>query len=223
MLYESQETCSRLCKLEHQRQHMPLRRRVHLAPAQCFLFLRYSYTIALSSDPPTPPLIILQVPIAGCLSAHTVYIHCRCLSSFRRAVLTLLLALPELYNLQLNGLVYPALQFGAVAELEEYLEPNEKGRQEDGLHEVVQQRWGSSLELSVSDELGNPACDVDCAGPGVGSRTIGRCEVVRIRGAADENWSQHGTCDRLHENVQRRVQDGPDSADIEREIRYGEP
>lgn len=52
--------------------------------------------------------------------------------------MALLLALPELLNLQVNGLVYSALQFGAVAELEEYLEPYEEGCQEDGLHKVVQ-------------------------------------------------------------------------------------
>jgi hypothetical protein len=29
--------------------------------------------------------------------------------------------------------------------------------------------------------------------------------VVRIRGAADEDGSKHGTCDGLHEDVQRRI------------------
>ena len=137
--------------------------------------------------------------------------------------MTLLLALPKLLNLQLNSLVYPALEFGAVAEHEEYLEPDEEWSQEDGLHKVVQKRWCSSFELSVSDELGDPACDVDCAGPRVGSRTVRGREVVRIRGAADKDRSNHGTCDRLHENVQGRVQNGSGGADVEREIRYREP
>lgn len=143
--------------------------------------------------------------------------------SFCGSILTLLLALPELLDLQVNGLVYPALEFGAIAEHEEYLEPDKERSQEDGLHKVVQKRWCSSFELSVSDKLGNPACDVDCAGPRVCSRTVRGGEVVRIRGAADKDRSNHGTCDRFHEDVQGRVQNGSGRADVEREIRYREP
>jgi hypothetical protein len=75
----------------------------------------------------------------------------------------------------------------------------------------------------MSDKLGNPACDVDCASPRVGSRTVCGREVVRIRGAADEERSNHSTCDRFHEDVQGRVQNGSGRADVKRKIRYGEP
>jgi hypothetical protein len=123
------------------------------------------------------------------------------LDSFRRAILALLLALLELLDLLVDRLVYSALQFRAVAKREQDLEPDEEGSQEDCLYEVVQQRRCSSLKLAVSDELGDPACDVDCAGPGVRGCAIRGRKVVCERGAANEDGSDHCTCDRFHEDV----------------------
>jgi hypothetical protein len=142
---------------------------------------------------------------------------------FRRTVLALFLALLNLLDLQLNSLVYATFELRTVAELEEYLEPHEKRSQEDGLDKIVQQSRRPSFKFSMSNELRNPACNVNRASPRVGCRAIRRCEVIRIRGASDEYRDNHGACDRLHQDVQGRVEYSCGSADVEREIGHGKP
>jgi hypothetical protein len=71
----------------------------------------------------------LQLVVLNLITGHVFSL---CL--FHRPVR---LALLELLDVLLNGLVDAALQLWAVAEREENLEPNEEWRQEDSLDEVV--------------------------------------------------------------------------------------
>ncbi|RBQ91574.1 hypothetical protein VDGD_20451 [Verticillium dahliae] len=66
----------------------------------------------------------------------------------------------ELGNLLLDGLVDASLKLLSVTQQEQKLEPDEKGRQEDGLDKVIEQRGGALLESTVADELEDPADNV---------------------------------------------------------------
>ena len=68
---------------------------------------------------------------------------------------------PELGNLGLNLLLDAGLQLRTVAQGKEDLEPDEHGREEESLDQVVQECGGAFLESAMADELGNPADDVN--------------------------------------------------------------
>lgn len=104
-------------------------------PCAVAVFIHYTYPskVPLQYD----VLLPLTEPVLWFILAPTHHPLFRNVGLFRRAVLALGLALLELLDFLLDGLVYPALQLGAVAEHEENLEPDEERREEDSLHEVV--------------------------------------------------------------------------------------
>lgn len=134
--------------------------------AMLFAILIHYIYFTHNTSPRGPSLSQQTHPAVTCPILLRCF-HYFCL--FRRSVLVLLLALLELLNLLFHSLVYPALQFGAVAEREEDLEPDEEGCEEDGLYQIVKQRRGPSFKLAMSDKLCDPASDVDCASPRVRS------------------------------------------------------
>ena len=68
----------------------------------------------------------------------------------------------EFLNLSLNVLIQPRLQLLSIPKLEQNLHPYKERRQEERLNEVIQQCRCPPLVLSVPDELGEPAHDMDC-------------------------------------------------------------
>jgi hypothetical protein len=120
------------------------------------------------------------------------------LLSFRGAIL---LALPELLNVLLNGLIDTALQLGAVSARKEDLKPDEKGRQEDSLDEIVQESRCPALELAVSNKLRYPAHNVDGTCPVIRSSSVGGSQMVRKGGGTKEDGSEDCSGDRLHEYI----------------------
>lgn len=108
----------------------------------------------------------------------------------------------ELGNLLLDGLVDACLQLRAVAQLEEKLEPDEQRGQEDGLDQIIQQSRGTALKGAVSDELEDPANNVDADGDLVGQ--VGILEPERVAGCsgAQADGCQQGAGDRLEEHIQ---------------------
>lgn len=123
----------------------------------------------------------------------------------------------ELLDLALHRLIQPRLQLRSVPEEEEDLEPDEEGREEECLHEIVQQSRSTALELAVPDELCDPGNYVHPDRGVIGGRAVGLCEIVGVGGAGDEEGSEEATRDRFHENVEGRVQDRGDGSDVERE------
>lgn len=130
---------------------------------------------------------------------------------------------PEFRKFLLDITVQPSLQLWAIAKHEEDFQPDEKWRQEDRLHEVVEQGWGSSLEDSVADELHEPGDDVHADGNVVGFHAVGRCEVVRVGSSTHEQRGEHGACYWLHQDVERGIDEARHGAEVEWQIWYREP
>lgn len=114
-------------------------------------------------------------------------------------------ALFKLLDILLDALVDAALQLWPITEGEQDLEPNEEGCQEERLGKVIQQRGSPALEFAVTDELRNPACNVDAACPVVRRGAVGRREMMSESGRADQKRRQKSPCYRFHENVKGRV------------------
>lgn len=130
----------------------------------------------------------------------------------------LVLRLPELGNLRLDSLLDPVAELGTVAEHEEEFQPDEHGRQEDGLEETLRKGRGTALKLAVADELGNPADDVDSS-----------CDLRRGRWGDGEEVVAHGCPSKqddcvdgagnwLEEHVQATPGEGAQGAAIHGEI-----
>ena len=132
------------------------------------------------------------------------------------------LALPELGNLNVDSLVYTGLEFWAVAELEEQLEPDEERGEEDGLEQVVEQGRGSALELAVADKLGQPAHDVSDDG-GLGGSRGGYPQVVCAGGGSQADEGQHGAGDRFKEHIEGAVCQGGEGAKVCIQVRDLQP
>jgi hypothetical protein len=148
--------------------------------------------------------------------------HLRLLAAAHRTILALL-ALLELVNLLLDSLVDATLQLRTVTEREQDLEPDKERGQEEGLNQVVKQSRCSSFKLSMSNELRDPAGNVYPTSPVVCRGSVGRGQVVAVRSTADEDGREKTSGDGFHEYVERRVQHCTSGADVQREIRHGEP
>lgn len=110
-------------------------------------------------------------------------------------------ARPEFGNFLLYLLLNTSLERGAVAQLEQDLEPDEQRGEEDGLDKVVQQSRRSTFKGSVPDELSNPCynmeseCDLKRRG-----RVLG-LEVVGVGGACQTKGGQGKAGDRFKEQI----------------------
>lgn len=93
----------------------------------------------------------------------------------------------ELSNVLLDLFLHPCLQLPTIAKEEQDLEPDEERGQEEGLHEVVEKSRGTSLKLSMADELKYPSQDKDAAGNDGGIPGIHGVEVVICSGHGDAN------------------------------------
>ena len=133
------------------------------------------------------------------------------------------LQLAELGNLDHDGLVDALLELWPISCDEEQLEPDEQGRQEDGLEEVVQQRRRAALEFAVANKLGDPAHDVHRDGNLVGTGGILQAEVVGTGGRSQADECQGTSCDGLKKEIQATPCHGRKGAQVRVEVRHLEP
>lgn len=96
----------------------------------------------------------------------------------------------ELGNLDLDLLLDACLQLLAIAELEEDLEPDKHGGEEDGLDEIVEQGGRTALKGAMANELGDPRDDVDDEGELEGGLGVLEAHVIGEGGAADAEGGQ---------------------------------
>jgi len=129
----------------------------------------------------------------------------------------------ELGNLDLDLLLDACLQLLAIAELEEDLEPDKHGGEEDGLDEIVEQGGRTALKGAMANELGDPRDDVDDEGELEGGLGVLEAHVIGEGGAADAEGGQDEAGDGLEQDVEPRVKQRGDGAEVEVEIRDGEP
>jgi hypothetical protein len=167
---------------------------------------------------------------AGCLIDVTMnyqlgYVTARLwlLATARRTILALLLALLEFINLLLHSLVDATLQLRTVAEREQDLKPDKERGQEECLDQVVEQSRRPAFKLSMSNELCDPTGNIYPTSPVICRGSVRRGQMVAVRGTADENRREEASSNRLHEYVERRVQHCTSGADVQREVRHGEP
>lgn len=97
-----------------------------------------------------------------------------------------LLGLSEFGNLFLDSHLQPRSEFWSIAKEEQNFHPDEEGRQEKRLYEIIEQGGSSSLKRSVADELCQPADDVKTERPVVGSGAVGRGQMVAVGGSGEE-------------------------------------
>lgn len=148
----------------------------------------------------------------------------RCVSHFGPLLSLAVLGLgPEFGDLDLDSLLDATLKLGAIAELEENLEPNKHGSKEDGLDEVVKQSRGSMLEGAVADELQDPAHYVDHKGSDESVVGVVKPSIIAGGGAANAECSEQEAGEGLQKQVESSVEGSGDGAEVEVEIGEGEP
>lgn len=130
---------------------------------------------------------------------------------------------PKLCNLFLDPLLDAHLKLLAVAELEENLEPDENGGEEDGLDEVVEQGGSAALKGAVADELGDPADDVDDEGHLEGASRVLGAHVVGKGSGGDAKGGQDKAGDGLQEDIEGGVGEGEDGAEVQVQVGNGKP
>ena len=133
-------------------------------------------------------------------------------------LLRLALLLPELRNLQFHVLVHPLLQFRAVAEEEQNLHPDKQRRQQQGLHEVIEQCRGPPFERPVPDELRQPRHHVNTPGVVVHDHAVSAEEIVAGGCGADHQRRDQTTRDGFEEHIKDGVDERTDRAGIGREV-----
>lgn len=129
---------------------------------------------------------------------------------------------PELADVLLNGRIESGLQLGSVSKHEQDFKPDKERCQEEGLNQVVQQRRSTTLEDTMTDELGYPGEDVDTDCDVVGRHAVVGGQVVGICCATDQDRSEKTSGNWLHQHIQRTVHYGNCSAEVEREMRNAE-
>lgn len=80
----------------------------------------------------------------------------------------------------------PLLQLRAIPEEEQNLHPDEKGSEQQSLHQIIQQCRGPFLEGTMADELRQPRNHVNATKPVVGARAVGTEKVIRTGCTADD-------------------------------------
>lgn len=110
-------------------------------------------------------------------------------------------ALPELGNLNRHSLIHARLELRAVAQHEQELKPDEQRSEEDGLEKVVQECRGTALKFAVTEELRQPAHNVNDNGNLGGQDWVGNAEIVGEGASTEADERQCGAGDRLEENV----------------------
>lgn len=129
----------------------------------------------------------------------------------------------ELCDLLADLLVHARLQFRAVAQEEQDLEPHEHGSEEEGLDDVVQEGGGAALEGAVADELEDPARHMDGDGILEGGVRVGQPHVVAKGGGSQADGREDEAGHGLQQQVERRVERGCDGAEVEVQVGEGEP
>lgn len=124
----------------------------------------------------------------------------------------------ELADVLLNGRVESSLQLGSVSEHEEDFKPDKERCQEESLNQVVQQRRSTAFEDPMADELGYPGDNVDTNGNVVCRHAMVCGQVVGICCATDQDRSKETSRDWFHQHIQRAVDYGNCSAEVEREM-----
>lgn len=133
-------------------------------------------------------------------------------------LLRLVLLLPELRNLQFHVLVHSLLQFRAVAEEEQNLHPDKQRRQQQGLHEVIEQCRGPPFERPVPDELRQPRHHVNTPGVVVHNHAVSTEEIIAGGCGADHQRRDQTTRDGFEEHIKDGVDERTDRAGIGREV-----
>lgn len=124
----------------------------------------------------------------------------------------------ELANVLLNCRIESSLQLGSISKHEQNFKPDEERCQEESLDQVVQQRRSTAFEDTMADELRYPGDNVNTNGDVVGRHAIVRGQVICICCATDQDRSKKTSRDRFHQHIQRTVDYGNCSAEVEREM-----
>ena len=101
----------------------------------------------------------------------------------------------EIRDLLLDGLVDSRFQFRSVAKHEENLHPYEERSEKDSLNQVIEQSWCATLKDSMSDELRDPAEEMNSDSPVIGLRSVSRGKIVRSGSTSNKYRRQHCSSD----------------------------